>query len=61
MKPNNHNYIVLNENPNQRVLFNQKYGDIIKFSYDFITFYRCVIFNEAFDWPNLGCFQLTLL
>ena len=49
----------LNKNPNKRVLFNQKYGDIVRLSCDFITFYRFVVCNEAFDWPNLSCFRMT--
>ena len=44
----------MNENPNQRVLFIQKYEDTVRFSCDFITFYRFVIFNEVFDWAVFG-------
>ena len=44
--------VQLNENPNQRALFNRKY--FVRLSCHFITLHCFLIFNEDLNWPNFG-------
>ena len=58
--------VKVNENLNQRALFNRKYWDIARFSCDFITFHCFVMWlstgqiSAGFGWANWAGFSLVL-